>query len=71
VDGLMKGQWLAWCPTCGNVRHFGKLYRDVGWHYCDRCKVTIGKDPRWPGTPYRWVPPDDGDGALRVWLEEP
>jgi hypothetical protein len=52
------------------VRHFGKVYRDMGWPYCDVCRVTNTEDPRWPGTIYRWVPPDDGDGALRVWFEE-
>ena len=63
--------WIAWCSHCGNVEQFGRLYRTIGWPYCGRCKVRTQKDPRWPGTPWQWVPPEkDAEGVLRVWLEE-
>lgn len=63
--------WIAWCPHCGNVEQYGGLFRNIGWPYCNKCKVITQKDPRWPGTPWVWVPPEKGsEGVLRVWLEE-
>lgn len=69
MEGLRKDLWLAWCPKCGQVRYFGKVYRNIGWPFCDNCKVPDMKSPEWPGTPWKWVSPDDGDGVLRIWHE--
>lgn len=52
--------WIAWCPKCNHVRQFGGLFRENGWPYCDICRDTL----------WEWVPPDKGEGVLRVWLEK-
>ena len=72
MDGLRKGLWLAWCPKCKSVMYFGDVYKQVGWPYCNKesCKVYYMESPGWPSVLYKWVPPDDGDGVLRIWNEE-
>lgn len=54
MEGL-KDLWGAWCPKCRKMRHYGHVYRTVGWPYCDCGKM------------YEWVHPDYGQGVLRVW----
>jgi hypothetical protein len=52
--------------------YFGDVYKQVGWPYCNKesCKVYYMESPGWPSVLYKWVPPDDGDGVLRIWNEE-
>lgn len=53
------------------MEQFGQVYRDVGWPFCGRYKVRTQKDPRWPGTAWKWVPPEEGaEGVMRVWHEK-
>jgi hypothetical protein len=63
---------LVWCPTCGDVTHRGGVAKTFGWPFCNCRQGKLKQsDPEYPGTRLVWVPPDDGDGVLRCWLEKP